>query len=209
MTETDHALWFTAIDNNKLRGVNGRITTTGTINEFPLPTPNFYLFGITAGPDRHPSGLCKNRQQQQALQDRAYHHRRQDQRAPPTCLNLTRLYSLTTGSDGNIGLSVILGLQLFQGVIGRITPTGTISQFPCSPLAIIPTASRLGRTATSGLAKRLTMAPITTGSGASRPWGRSASSRCPIPTLPRKHTFGPDGNLWFTEITSNTIGRLV
>jgi virginiamycin B lyase len=43
----DGALWFTEGTAGKI----GRITTAGTINEYPLPTPNSSLSGITAGPD--------------------------------------------------------------------------------------------------------------------------------------------------------------
>jgi hypothetical protein len=43
----DGALWFTDNHDNKI----GRITTAGTITEFPLPTANSSPAGITAGPD--------------------------------------------------------------------------------------------------------------------------------------------------------------
>jgi len=43
----DGALWFVEGAANKI----GRITTAGTISEFPLPTPNSFPVGITAGPD--------------------------------------------------------------------------------------------------------------------------------------------------------------
>jgi virginiamycin B lyase len=41
----DGALWFTETYVNKI----GRITTTGELNEFLLPTPNSHPFAITAG----------------------------------------------------------------------------------------------------------------------------------------------------------------
>jgi virginiamycin B lyase len=43
----DGALWFTETYVNKI----GRITTTGELSEFPLPTPNSYPSAITTGPD--------------------------------------------------------------------------------------------------------------------------------------------------------------
>ena len=43
----DGALWFIEAGTNKI----GRITTAGGVSEFPLPTPNSGLGGITAGPD--------------------------------------------------------------------------------------------------------------------------------------------------------------
>src|SRR5262249_49408386 len=43
----DGNLWFTEFNANQI----GRITPTGTITEFPLPTANSGPWGITAGPD--------------------------------------------------------------------------------------------------------------------------------------------------------------
>ena len=43
----DGALWFTEQAGNKI----GRISTSGGVTEFTIPTPNSYPFGITAGPD--------------------------------------------------------------------------------------------------------------------------------------------------------------
>jgi len=43
----DGALWFTELDANRI----GRITTAGTITEYPIPTANAGPHGITAGPD--------------------------------------------------------------------------------------------------------------------------------------------------------------
>jgi hypothetical protein len=43
----DGNLWFTESRANKI----GRITPSGTIDEFPVPTAKSLPFGITAGPD--------------------------------------------------------------------------------------------------------------------------------------------------------------
>lgn len=43
----DGALWFTELDANRI----GRITTSGTITEYPVPTANAAPYGIAAGPD--------------------------------------------------------------------------------------------------------------------------------------------------------------
>src|SRR2546422_8481106 len=43
----DGNLWFTELNGNRI----GRITPTGVITEFPLPTANSGPQGITAGPD--------------------------------------------------------------------------------------------------------------------------------------------------------------
>jgi virginiamycin B lyase len=43
----DGNVWYTENASGKI----GRITTSGQITEFPLPTPNSGPFGITGGPD--------------------------------------------------------------------------------------------------------------------------------------------------------------
>jgi virginiamycin B lyase len=49
----DGALWFTEYESqsNAFRGYIGRITTNGTISEFPIPTSYPYPGGLTLGPD--------------------------------------------------------------------------------------------------------------------------------------------------------------
>jgi virginiamycin B lyase len=44
----DGALWFVEINGNKI----GRITTSGIISEFTIPTPNARPHAIVTGPDR-------------------------------------------------------------------------------------------------------------------------------------------------------------
>jgi virginiamycin B lyase len=46
-TGPDGNLWFTEIGASKI----GRITTSGSISEFVIPTASSGPFGITAGPD--------------------------------------------------------------------------------------------------------------------------------------------------------------
>jgi virginiamycin B lyase len=43
----DGNLWYTEYTDNKI----GRLTTTGTLTEFPLPTAHSGPTGITTGPD--------------------------------------------------------------------------------------------------------------------------------------------------------------
>jgi streptogramin lyase len=45
----DKNLWFTESAKNKI----GRITTGGTITEFPIPTPSSIPRGIAPGPDKN------------------------------------------------------------------------------------------------------------------------------------------------------------
>ena len=61
------------VNGNKI----GRITTSGTVTEYPVPTPNSGLGGIAAGPDGALWFTEPN-----ARQDRAHHHSRHDHRVP-------------------------------------------------------------------------------------------------------------------------------
>ena len=111
----------------------------------------------------------------------------------------SRPLGITAGPDGNLWFTENTGNK-----IGRISPSGTITEFP------VPTAdsglqgitvgpggnlwfteqksNQIGRISPSGT---ITEYPIPTASGA--PFGIAA---------------GPDGNLWFTEGSGNQIGRI-
>ena len=88
--------------------------------------------------------------------------------------------------------------------IGRITPAGTSlsSRFP--PRVADRRASPPGPTGTCGSPR-----PTATTSGGSP--RRGTITEFPIPTAdsaPYGIAAGPDGNLWFTEISGNNIGRI-
>lgn len=162
----DGALWFTEdgiVQGD--RGAIGRITTSGTVSEYILPTPVGYDSG--AG-------------------------------------------DIAVGSDGNLWFTWAVqdptlppaGASLS---VGRITPSGTITEFPVSsangwpPGGITPGPdgalwftenglSAIGRISTAG-----------------------ALTAYPVPTpdsWPTDITNGPDGNLWFSEGGASKIGRI-
>jgi streptogramin lyase len=105
---------------------------------------------------------------------------------------------VTRGSDGNVWFS-----EFYADQIGRITPSGAITEFRLPDLNDIegitsgpdgnlwftePGANKIGRMTTKGV---VTVFPI----HASNP-------------SPRGITAGPDGNVWFVEFYDNTIGRI-
>jgi streptogramin lyase len=116
---------------------------------------------------------------------------------------------ITAGPDGNLWFTEEAGNQ-----IGRITPSGSITEFP------LPTKC--------GLSGGCEPWSITTGPdgnlwfteldgnrvGRITPTGSITEFRlvgtCGYPTGcgPAGITSGPDGNLWFTEYIGNKIGRL-
>ena len=108
---------------------------------------------------------------------------------------------IATGPDGNLWFT--LGSNAVNA-IGRITPSGTISEFPIStpnsgPVAITsgPDGNLWFTEEDSGFIGRITPTGVIT--------------KFPLPTstpLLRGITAGPDGNLWFTEYFTGKIGSI-
>ena len=221
----DGNMWFTEQSGSNI----GRITPSGTITEYPLPS-SYNLFGITAGPDGNlwfvgtngkigkitPSGTITEFAVQGAN---------------------SSAEGITAGADGNLWFT-----EPFANNIGRITPSGTISEFalPAAngvPLAIAAGpdgnlwftegAGKIGRITTSGTITEFALGAFGHGITAGpdgNVWftefrtdkvGRITPSgtvtEYPLPTtnsLAFGISTGPDGNLWFTENSGNKIGRI-
>lgn len=109
------------------------------------------------------------------------------------------LWSITSGSDGNLWFVP----NDDSNMIGRISPNGTITDFP------LPTYLSHPLGIASGIDGNLWF----TESGANnigRITPNGSITEFPIPT--NRDSFyiasGPDGNLWFTEVFGNKIGRI-
>jgi len=213
-TGRDHALWFIEYDNNQLDKI-GRITPTGTINEFPLSfPPQTNLYGITTGSDGNFWGIGYSGNN---------NPRGMIWRITPTgtitAFPLATAFfpsgttsAITAGPDGNLWFGEE-DSHAMNGKVGRITPSGTISEFALpdhhnivnnittgpdgnlwftestdSNNDLTSQNGKIGRITTSGT---ITEFPVPTSNGT--PWGITA---------------GPDSTIWFTEISSNKIGRL-
>ena len=187
----DGALWFTEYQGNKI----GRITTTGQVTEYAIPTSNSVPIGIAKGPDGDlwftefiadkigrviPDGTGTITEF-----PLGYGSRPRDITAGPD----GALWFTESGSNGN--------------KMGRITTDGTITEFPVptgNPYNITvgpdgalwfteQTGNKIGRI--DATTKQITEYDIPTSN--SSPEGIAA---------------GPDGALWFTEQTGNKIGRI-
>ena len=178
-------VWFAENGANKI----GRMTPGGVFTEFVVPTPGAHLVDLTYGPDGNiwfvelvtnkigkltPAGIFTEYSIPTANQQPS---------------------SIVAGPDGNLWFTG------YSGVVGYITTTGSVTEFPvvANPTSITVGSDgnlwfteynqhRIGRVTPTGV---ITEFPTPTAN--SGPYSIAA---------------GVDGNLWFTERSVNKIGRL-
>jgi virginiamycin B lyase len=195
-TGPDGALWFTEGNGNKI----GRITTTGVITEYPVPTAGS---GITAGPDGALwfTGAGNIGRITTAGSITEY--------PLPTSGSFSQgAVAITTGPDGALWFTWNI---VDSGGIGRITTTGAITEYGVGNSSVTGitagpdgalwfTGFVCGIGCDSGFIGRITTAGTITQYGA--------------PGVPNGITTGPDGALWFafarsrTSTSPNGIGRI-
>jgi streptogramin lyase len=136
----DGNLWFTEIGH--VGSSIGRITTSGKITEFPLPSANTFLSSITAGSDGNIwfTGIGTNNgpskigviTPQGKIREFTLPH--------------SILGSITRGPDGNLWFAEFQysGTGTTAGEIGRITTAGKISDFPLPTSSNSPTSITFG-----------------------------------------------------------------
>jgi streptogramin lyase len=112
----DGNLWFTDVGTNSI----GRITPSGTITEFPIPTGDAVPTGITAGPDGNLwftecVGNKIGRMNTSGVVTGEF----------PIPTQESCPQSIAVGPDGNLWFT-----EGYGNNIGRITPSGTITEFP-------------------------------------------------------------------------------
>lgn len=190
-TGSDGALWFTQACSNKI----GRITTSGTLTQFGIPTANAYLVDIVSGSD----GALWFTEADANKIGRITTSGVVTEYSVPTAS--AGLSNITTGPDGALWFT-----ENGSNKIGRITTTGSISEYPLLTGSTRP----FGITAGSDGALWFTeskndinyVARITT-SGV-------ITSEFPV-TTPNMGisniTSGPDGALWATDY-GNKIYRI-
>jgi streptogramin lyase len=130
--------------------------------------------------------------------------------APPTAIY--SLPNMTRGPDGNVWF-----VELFShgadnvARLARITPSGTITEFPLSGSGFFGTLA-----ITSGPDGNLWMVGVSgVGAGPKASWIRRVTTAgvatdfaLAADAAPNGITAGPDGNIWFTEPGRNKIGRI-
>jgi streptogramin lyase len=106
---------------------------------------------------------------------------------------------ITAGPDGNLWFT-----EVNSAKIGRITPTGAITEFP------VPISSSAPYGITRGPDGNLWFTELG-GNKIGRITPTGALTEFAVPTAdsrPNQITAGPDGNLWFTELNGNKVGRI-
>ena len=185
----DGNLWFT-----ELTGPNiGRITTAGTITEFPVPSNSSFLQtgGMVAGPDGNMwfTDTGNNSIGQITMAGVITEF------AIPTANTGTRF--ITLGPDGNLWFT-----ENNTDKVGRITTSGTITEYSISTGSGVQfitsgpdgnlwfteqSIDKVGRITPTGTFTEFAMA------SGSQPWGIVA---------------GPDGNMWITENGTSNIANM-
>jgi len=202
ITGPDGNLWFTEGGTTHI----GRMTPSGALSEYPIPTvqrPAPYAglaggspIGLAAGADGalwfglgFDFGDAVARMTTAGnvtmyfLADRA----------------LNNIQEIASGPDGNLWFT-----EKASDIIGRITPDGTITEFP------LPQTSSGPVGITSGADGNLWFTEHD-GNRIGRITPEGTITEFPLPTFgngPDQITRGLDGNLWFTEVLSDKIGRI-
>ena len=179
----DGNLWFTEFSVGKI----GRITTSGTVTEFPAAgNPQF----ITVGSD---GNLWFPEQT-------TFKIGRMTTAGGFTDFPIITpggLVGIAAGSDGNLWFTEAIGK------IGRITTAGVVTEFPVpsggTPIQIAagPDGNLWFTNFTTGQVSRITTAGVIT-----------EFPTNVVDSSPQGITAGPDGNIWFTDTGAVQIGRI-
>jgi virginiamycin B lyase len=191
-TGPDGALWFTEGPYDTI----GRITTSGVITHYWLPTKGGYPYGITSGPD---GALWFTMMSAQPFLGRI------------TVGGLITEYTLPSTESGNIWSEIIAGLgdlwttRWCRG-IDRVTTAGTANEilFQTCPTSIITgpdgaiwfTDAGTGSIGRIGVDGSRTSFPL--------PYDHQYSL-----IYPQSVTVGPDGALWFTSEHPSATGWIL
>ncbi len=161
-----------------------------TFTEYPVPTPDSQMLGITSGPDGNvwfteqlgkkigritPGGVITEF---------------------PIPGTLVSPKQITAGPDGNVWFTDFIS-------VGRITPDGSITRFqiPSSSLPEGITSGPDGNIWITMSSRDFQIARVT-------PSGGITEFQVPGIVQLQAITSGPDGNLWFTDPNGNHIGRI-
>jgi virginiamycin B lyase len=184
----DGALWFTASDPGEI----GRITTSGSVTMYPLPSPDSAPGGITRGPD---GALWFTEVTDTGLEIGRISTSGTISQYVPRSSSASDLVAggITEGPDGALWFTAP-----DAGEIGRITTSGSITEYPLSTPSWDPTGITTGPDGALWFAGASGIGRITT-AGAIREY--------PVASANYVAT-GADGALWFTDQQDDLVGRI-
>jgi virginiamycin B lyase len=203
----DGNLWFVDSGQDKV----GRITQSGAITEFDLPSDVGGPYGIGAGPDGNiwlttsalgqgrPDSILKVRTDGTVTAFQAGNGTGQSGTGPE---------HITAGPDGNLWFT-----EFWTNRIGRMTPSGTLTEFPIptpdsAPRGIVSGPDHALWFVESGF-NRTAIARITT-SGVVTEFPIGGNSLDQL--QPTEIVAAPDGNLWFNQTRPSApqgeVGRM-
>ena len=170
----------------------------GEITEYPIPTPESGAIGITSGPD---GNLWFAEHYGNKIGDITLKGKISEYPAESFPVEIT------SGPDGNLwytGDAQTTNNNIFYGCIAKLLLTGK-SLYSYLPSIASRGVSQQVLMATSGSQKTILLSD----------WADNSQPACltefPVPTYysePSEITTGPDGNLWFTEVIGNKIGKI-
>ncbi len=203
----DGNLWFVDSGQDKV----GRITQSGAITEFDLPSDVGGPYGIGAGPDGNiwltTSALGQGRPDW-ILKVRADGTVTAFQAGNGTGQSGTGPEHITAGPDGNLWFT-----EFWTNRIGRMTPSGALTEFPIptpdsAPRGIVSGPDHALWFVESGF-NRTAIARITT-SGVVTEFPIGGNSLDQL--QPTEIVAAPDGNLWFNQTRPSApqgeVGRM-
>ena len=186
---SDGNYWYTQSGASRI----ARMTPSGAVTEFALPSSGSNPFDIVAGADGNiwftelDAGRIGRITPNGAISEFSL----------PSSVSQPR--GIALGADGNVWFT-----EITTAKIGRITPQGVITEFtipwtPATPRGIASGSDgNLWFTDSGGLSVgRLT--PQGAFTRFSMPWASESV---------RNIAAGADGNLWFTELAGNRIGKI-
>jgi streptogramin lyase len=187
----DGNLWFTMLNTNQI----GRITPTGVITTFAIPTANAGPAVIVPGPDGNLWFTESTSNKIASISPLGSFN----EYSIPT--SRSRPDGIAAGPDGNLWYTENLGEK-----IGRISPTGTnVTEFP------IPIADSAPQQIIAGPDGNLWFTYGAT-VGTISPAGVFNEAMISIPDSsyysPYAITAGPDGNVWYTDTYGASVGRI-
>jgi streptogramin lyase len=205
----DGNLWFTETGGNKI----GRITPTGTIDEFPALFSGLVPWAITAGPD---GNLWFTNLGSSCLTGCSPPYDDQIGRITPAG-SITYFPSIfgwsngiTSGPDGNLWFAAGVGGNLDPEIV-RMTPSGAITEFALPAGDTRHIAAQHVKTGSDGNLWFTKTEQTPAGGWIGRITPTGTITEFPIPTAgasPVRMTAGPDGNIWFVEQGAVAIGRI-